>query len=657
MNISLSDIIRNVVVVNNTNTTTIPFVTNTPNRSKFDVSVAKIPDLFKGWCDLINKIYNDDSDEDENTLSLFEIVSTNKLPLTINMNLKFHLDEDIRERPNLYEEEFFLAVTHSIQKLQKELLELQPNMSDLFCLVLETESWVDNEITYICIKFQFPYCNLDRSYYNEIFRPKLIQNFRKNKILDYLVHHPIGDWETILDEPKDIVPMYGSRGINKEPHFTFVHLYPDIKEDDIKDDESKEIELVDYFNPKNHSWIHTGLIKPNFLNIEKDVDYWLPLILSINFWPGITHPKENDSENSRNSINFDNDVTSKDSKIMSNYLLKIISEERLKTEPFWIDIGKILYNIYNGNKEGLKLWITYSSKTKMEERNESNCEKRWSQFSSPNLTVKTLAWYARLDKPDQYKEWHEAWCKNALLESTSKTNADVAEALYRVFWLDYICARCDKGGWYKFTGTHLRPLDDAVDLRREISSTFIPMYKKIRFRAADKARDPQLSDGDKKNYENQIVMLTKLISALGSQAFESSVIKSSQKLFYVDDFNKVRDKDPNLTAWLNCVIETCGMNAYIRPGKPEDFITKNTNRFVRQDLHWQHPLVLELLEWFGQMFPEKEFLHWWLKDLSSFLYGRNAEKYLRIWGGESGDNGKSMVVKLMQMTLGRKSVV
>lgn len=656
MNSDLSDLLRNVSISNSTNTTSIQFCTFSSNKNKLDISAAKIPDLIYGWCDLISKLDDCENEDEENTLFLGEVIVNNKLPLMITMNLKFQLDDV--DRPNLYDESFFLSVTHNIQKLQIELLDLKPTMSEIFCVVLETESWIVGGLTNINVRFHFPYCNLDRNYYIDKFKPKLIQSFRKNKIIDFLEHHPIGDWESILVDNVDIVPMYGSRGLNKEPHYSQVHLYEKIKEADIHFEDHEDYPLLQTFNPENHTWIHTNVIKSDFLRADKDIKFWLPLFLSIHFWPGITHPKENNEESSSrdNSIGYDNDVTDKNPKIMANYLLKLLSDERFKKENYWLEIGKVLYKIYSGDKEGLKIWISYSSKTRLEERNELACENNWIKFDSPTLTIKTLGWYARIDKPDQYNQWHEAWCYNTIIESLSKTNADVAESLYRVFWLDYICAKCEKGGWYKFTGTHLRPLDDAVALRNDIACTFLPLYKTKRHEASAKSRDVSIPDVEKKIYENQITLLSGLIKSLGSQAFESSVIKSAQKLFYVEDFNKIKDKNPNLTSHINKVIETCGMNIYVREGKPEDYLTKNSNRFYREDLHWGHPWVLELLEWFSQMFPEADFLNWWLKDLSSFWYGRNAEKYLRIYGGESGDNGKSMVIKLIQTTLGMYAI-
>ena len=60
---------------------------------------------------------------------------------------------------------------------------------------------------------------------------------------------------------------------------------------------------------------------------------------------------------------------------------------------------------------------------------------------------------------------------------------------------------------------------------------------------------------------------------------------------------------------------------------------------------WYHRHTKRLIKWLAQVFVDRELLHYFLKDASSFLRGRNSEKLLRIWSGER-DNSKSAIVKL-----------
>lgn len=659
MDARLTEIIKNASTTNGITVSGIPFTTISGMKTKFEVNATKLPDFITNYCALAQE---DSTNESENEdipygLNLAEIVTQQKLPLIINMQLKFDNSRN-QEEPTLYDDTFLISVVYCIQNVQLELLNVQPNLMDLICIVMESKPWKSSNSIYVTIRFQFPYCQIDRTYYSKTFRNAINQGLRTSKVIQHLEIQPVGDWDSIIIDYDDIIPMYRSKGLENQPPCDVSHIYGVINTEDL-DKSPKEYSLSDIFQPRNHSWIHLHAIQASFLAKDVNLEFWYPLFLSISFWSSITHPKALDNtesvNNSISAVEYEPSVKDDDPKMMCTYLLPLLSINRVNIEPYWLDVGKVLHKIYNGNIEGMKLWINLSAKSNRQDRSEDICTNRWLLFKNIDLSIKTLGWYAREDNIEGYKEWHDAWSRDALIEATSKVDGDVAEALYRVFWLDYICAKCDKNGWYKFDKTYLKPLDDAVDLRRDITNIFIPIYKKYRLFYIEKSSQKNLSEGDKKACESYITLITALIKALGRHSFESTIIKASYKKFHEEDFNQKRDMDPCKTAWLNCVVEICNGQAYTRPGKPEDFITMNTFLAIRQDLHWGHPLVKELMEWLGQVFPDKELLHFFLKDAASFLYGKNAEKLFRIWSG-GGDNSKSMINKLFQAVLGMYNI-
>lgn len=656
METQLSDLVRAAAITNGNIVSGIPFMII--GKNKFEVAPTRLPDFIGGYCKLAYEDSNNESEGVGDTygLNLAEVICAPKLPLMINMQLKFNLEAENREYPNLYDDSFLVDTVSCIQNLQLDLLHINPNMSDLICLVMESSSWTTNNATSIMIKFHFPFCQIDRNYYSKTFRPCLIQELRKVKVINHLEYQPIGDWDNIIIEYTDSVPMFRSKGLDGQPPLQVSKIYGQIR-DDIEIDDIKELQLKDIFEPRNHSWIHLNAIPATFLAKNVELEYWYPLLLSISFWPSITHPKslDNIESVSNNPIEYDASVKDKDPKIMISYLLPLLSINRIVVEPYWIDVGKVLHKVYNGSQEGLRIWTTWSAKGLVPNRSQDTCVNKWLSFQNITLSEKTIGWYAREDDKNGYDEWHNAWSKDALLEATSTVNSDVAEALYRVFWLDYLCSKCDKNGWYKFDGMRLKQLDDAVDLRKDISKIFIPIYKKLRTFYSDKSNQGGLAEGDKKLCETNISLITTLIKKLGSHAYETTIIKSAQKSFYEEDFDKKKDTDPSKTAWLNCVVEICNGHAYKRSGKPEDFLTMSTFLSIRDDLHWQHPLVVELMEWLSQVFPDEELRHFFLKDVASFMFGKNAEKLFRIWSGE-GDNSKSMINKLFQAVLGMYNI-
>ena len=64
---------------------------------------------------------------------------------------------------------------------------------------------------------------------------------------------------------------------------------------------------------------------------------------------------------------------------------------------------------------------------------------------------------------------------------------------------------------------------------------------------------------------------------------------------------------------VNGVLEACEMEAVMRSGKPEDYVSKTTGLIWRYDLHWKHPFVIRLLDWLTKVFPNKQLLDYFGK--------------------------------------------
>ena len=332
---------------------------------------------------------------------------------------------------------------------------------------------------------------------------------------------------------------------------------------------------------------------------------------------------------------------------IARHLLPLLRAERFYTKYYWLDIGRLLYNITSGSTDGLDLWIKYSGPAV-----HHMCRSLYPNIGSTPLTVKTLAWYTQCDNRVAYDEWHRAWCHEALTTALSCLHADVAKAVYRVFWLEYICPNSEKNLWYKFNGTRFERLDNAMDLRKDITSKFISIYEGMRAEASLKIfTELQGRDAQKKELEAFIAQIGGLIRKLKSEGYKSVLIKAAHEFFHIKSFTQISDSDPNKTGWNNCVVEICDGVAYPRPGKPEDFITMTTGISYRNDLYWDHPVVKKLMLWLGKAFVDPELLKYFKKDVASFLYGRNSEKYFRVWTGDT-DNSKSMIVKLLECSLG-----
>jgi phage/plasmid-associated DNA primase len=345
---------------------------------------------------------------------------------------------------------------------------------------------------------------------------------------------------------------------------------------------------------------------------------------------------------------------------IARYMLPMVNVERVNIDIYWLDVGRALYTAHAGHDQGKNLWIQWTQSgcpLDMLVIMVQRCHDTYSSFKNNLLTVKTLGWYARLDNVKEYNQWHTAWCQEALTKSLSCLHDDVSQALYRVLWLDYICTRRSKNTWYKFSGVWKKQ-DDAHGLVDDINNNFIKVYDSMILDSHQQiyairygGRNAVGGEGLVKSLELLVTQLSTLVKKLKTESYKCTLIKNARSNFYIEDFDKKVDVDPYKTGWSNCVVEICGGIAIPRPGKPEDYITMNTNIPIRSDLHIEHPLVQRLLVWLHQVFVDDELFHHACKDAASFLKRLNSEKYFRIWTGET-DNSKSMFVKLYEATLG-----
>lgn len=657
MDAQVSELIRNASTPSGASVSGTTYGTLFGIKSRFDVCPSKLPEFLSRHCDLAAKDENDDDesgDAQKCGLSIGELVTSKTTPLMITMLFRFNIPEESRDDPSLYGEDFILAIANVVQTMMSEKLELSPTMSELICFVLESKPWDHGENTFVRMRFHFPYAQVDNGYQRKTLKPRLISLLRQQKVINRMETHPVGDWDVILEDTKDIVGLYRSKDEVNQAPMSLTHIYNFVEEDHVASGKSTEVMLADVFIPVHHSFIYRGMIPGTFLAGEIDLRHWLPLLFSVNFWSGVVRPKEledTDSTSQGGGIRYDDRSDDKDPMSMIQHLLPLVSIERYNREDYWLDIGRILYNVSGGTEEGLNMWIAASNKATVLGRDKSACMEVYYTLRDSPLTEKTIAWFARQDSKHGYGEWHTAWCQNALTEALSQVHDDVAEAVYRVFWLDYMCTGLGKNSWYMFDKHRLKPLDDAVYLRKDITNVLIPIYKKMRHDSSEESLSLNGKESEKKHLESLISQIGGLIKKLGNQGYRSSIVNMAREKFYVEGFDLLKDANPTKTGWINGVVECCGGTAYFRGGKPEDFITMTTFIPYRSEFTWENPVVIELMKWLSQAFPDEELLRYFLKDSASMLLGKNSEKLFRVWSGE-GDNGKSMIVKLYQATLG-----
>ena len=644
------------------------------SKNTFDVLPHKMVDFMDEYCrlawdDTMKEEKEENVDYSRIGLPLGESSeNVSSMPFIVDMSLVF----SNTETDFFYDKKLLYTITNILQEIIQIKLQISNDNSELLCCVLESEPFIKFNKTYKKLKFHFPYCVVDKEFQKTVLIPELIKQLQNENVFKLMEILPIGDWSSIICSIPNLVPLYRSKDSNNFNVCQLSNIFSIIEKDDIVADEINEMELIDAFSPKNHSFISRNILKESMLALDVEIEYWLPLFLSIHFCNTISNPKimekksryaksdsskgfeeEKSSQEEFSGYEDDEDEPSdKDPKTLANVFLPMLKKIRFERTDYWIIIGKTLFNIYDGSDEGLEIWIQYSEDTNMSERSRIKCETKYYSFRESNFTIITLARFARDDSKSRYNEWHNDWCQSPLEEALSCVHNDVTEAIYRLFWLDIIFTGNPKNPWYVYSKNTWKSTKKAMELRKLINDIMIPIFKKMRFEATNTSLNSKKRNINEKNIESLISQVTQIIKKLGTCGYKSALITMSEENFFNSVFETEKDKNHFCTGWKNGVIECCGEKAFFREGISEDYITMSTRLMFKKDFSWEHPLVIELMNWLKKVFCDHELLHHFLKDSAKHLVGKNSEKRFRVWTG--GTNGsKSMIMKLYKATFGQ----
>ena len=657
-------------------------IISSTSDDEISIPSEKIKDFWINYCDTVNNKKSD----------ICEIVE-NKCPVVIEFLLYFKKMDAV-----YFDEKFLQYMTRAIQYTIMDTCMINNNHIELLGCVLYTEPWKADRYNQkiVRFRFQFPYCVLDINFMDSIFKTKLIYYLNRMNVLNYLLVKPTENkWDKLLYNfiPKDL-PLYGSNKNLSKPLLELKYIWCNANLDYIDNDnhEFKNVEScnIDYaFNPMNHYHANINLIgletfAPNLPNDSEDeyevfIDkkLWLPMFLSIHYIyeiseinPSCMLDEHDENETVVSPYGFkkifglsepkeDNEITELD---LAEKLLTMINYQRFFDKLFWLDIVKALNNASNSTEEGLTKLIHHTKNALRLIRDlpdfynehgslEETCRVYYFTNSNSLITYKTLGFYAKNDNPTKYGEWHREWCRNSMERSLTCLDADVGEAIYRYFWLDFVCTDYKKGIWYEFKYNRWIENSGCVSLINKCQSEFIKLYLKekitidqLDYNTNDQAFSNSLKFASKK--------IDKLITCIKTYPKLNCYIKNAGVKFHNDKFHQSLDTNPMLTGVLNGVIEIDNNDVVFRCGKPEDYISKCTSVQYESYYSWNHNLVIECFDWLSKVFPDKSLLHQFLKFASSGLIGLNSGKTFAIWSGKLGNNSKSMVQKLFESTYG-----
>lgn len=352
-------------------------------------------------------------------------------------------------------------------------------------------------------------------------------------------------------------------------------------------------------------------------------------------------------------------------------LVPMLSKNRSRDMSLFLGVGRCLHRIFRGDSVGLDLWRD-ASISEMQDA----CDEYWPamETTSSYYRINTLQFWARQDSPDTYKDWASTSLHAALEASVLSTGGDldVAQVAYRKNPSLFICAGHDnaKATWFMFNNTYYEPCG-TFEVKKYLISDVIPEYEQFH-RDMNKILDANSGDQDTSftaMMEEKIKACKGIVKRLKGETFQMAVTKELMLLYNLPGFNTIRDSNPAITAFKDCVFDAYlggdGGKPGIRPGVPEDYCTAavdyefkefwdevNGWRNEKGEIDpWNHPkvkLVLFHLERIIRDPAKREFMR---REYASLLHATNPRKRGIMVHGHT-NNAKSALYAWVSLALG-----
>jgi phage/plasmid-associated DNA primase len=642
----MSNYFHNFILENGNYESDSPKYTIYSNGQKnFNLSKYQIQDFWVQYCTFSS------NNRDEN-LNIAEIPSVDDNPLMCQCTFSFDSTyiEDVGEP---YEDNLIYLMIYCYQQAMREYLSLSNSARETFCVYLESDIYenIHTSKHLVDLRLQFPYCRVTPEA-GTIIRSRAIELIKKYINICRLDRDVHMNWDSIISKDFSApVLLYGSTKEIGKPHLELQGLYHAIP-DQILSQNSVSINgtSVDIFNIQDHRDVQSGLVITSSLDGLSSNDM-LPIFLSLNFHSKLTMLKERRNDVKHNQpvvINMPTNIE-EDELSRSKRLARMINPARFSNDKFLSEIGTCFYNITNGKSSGLNAWLEIThNHTK---RDSTDMKIDYEYFTGSALSWKTIAWYASLDNSKIYNDWHTKWYRSALKLAISSTHTDVAEAVWRVYFLKYVCYDIKKNLWARFVNHGWANDDDGSSLRVSLKVDFKMLVEKYRTQISSKIQETK-DESDKEKLEIAVKKAGKLIEHLKNRTYKGHIMAEARDNFYYKDYMEKLDSNIELIRVINGVLEVNGNNIVMRKGTPEDYLSKCAATKFNNSYTWESEDVKAIMKWVGQIHVEEPMRDYFLKFNASLLRGRNSDKIFPAFSGANGQNSKSMWVKALMLALG-----
>ena len=615
---------------------------------KFQISKNNIDNFWEKYCtDIFEYNKRNGVEEDDEKSSIYGIAERVQtyIPVLVDVDikLKFTEERDLQQIYTIYQLE---SVVRDYQEVLKTILnDCKPE--NLICFVLEKPAYKikSGEIEYIKNGFHlhFPYTFLSKSDHEAHLIPRVKKMINKSRTFLNLGFENSDD---LIDTcyVKNPWLLYGSRKSAEMNPYILSRIYDSDRDCVDLKDAIKDCKIYD----ADETQIKIDLSQPEF---------YLPRILSVILW-GRDLSEVKPNLPSLIKLSSSSSVKKRDYvvKNLSEQLAKaklyisILSDFRAEVYSDWMQIGWALYNISNGSEDGLTMWIDFSSRC-TEKFDEAYCISSWEKMERRNVTIGTLAHFAKTDNPNEYHKIVTSYSDEYIKQSLDGSHHDIAKACFELYGNEVVCASIVQNIWYQYHEHKWKRIEDGIFLRKKISEEFVQIFDKKSKQMYEKLAGNR-TEADEKICAGLQRQISKMINNLKNNTFKSSVMKECKEVFYDEYFIKNLDKNPWLIGFRNGVYDLKA-NVF-RPGIPEDYISLQMpidySEYTEEDR-----LVKDVYDFFEKIFPDKQVRDYFMDVASDVFVGGNRKKHVYFWSGE-GDNGKSVTELFFEKMLGEYAV-
>ncbi len=390
---------------------------------------------------------------------------------------------------------------------------------------------------------------------------------------------------------------------------------------------------------------------------QESVKFYLPLLLSIRGYESATLLKKKITDTIKyhgnapddrirrkplvcNKHRPESDIMTDITTIRDGNIMDMISAERAYHYDSWMDVGWTLFNITCGREEGLDLWIEFS-KRGGEKFVPGKCEELWQKMEYRGKTISCLFKMAEKDSKLKFIKWESRQIdhaiKDAMREKDPKEH-DITKIVNLCTNGHFRCAIAERNEWYYFRDHRWRKCDDATDLKKVIMTD-----------VSDRIRAYSMGKGEERKDDEDQAKLWKIITKLKDISFVEKIVRVCKIFMHDPLFMKKKDKNKKLLCCENGVIDL--ELGIFREGRPDDYCTLSTG-ITFEDFDPQDDEVLFVDEYLRKVFTNENVRNYFLDALTSCLEGGNKSKHIYLAVGPTGDNSKTVLMKIIKRMFG-----